>query len=72
MAKEAERAGRSIRAVLIDNHIVTEEQLTAASADAHGIATLDLVGYPIAPATVTKIPMAQAQAPRPRHRPQRS
>ncbi|GAA0707849.1 Flp pilus assembly complex ATPase component TadA [Dactylosporangium roseum] len=57
-AEEAERTGRSIRAVLINDHVVTEEQLTAASADAYGIATLDLVGYPIDPAAVTKIPMA--------------
>ncbi|MEV6927739.1 ATPase, T2SS/T4P/T4SS family [Dactylosporangium sp. NPDC051485] len=57
-AEEAEHTGRSIRAVLINDHIVTEEQLTAASADAYGIATLDLVGYPIDPAAVTKIPMA--------------
>ncbi|WP_433079556.1 GspE/PulE family protein [Dactylosporangium sp. CA-052675] len=57
-AEEAERTGRSIRAVLINDHIVTEEQLTEASADAYGIATLDLVGYPIDPAAVTKIPMA--------------
>ncbi|WP_433209564.1 GspE/PulE family protein [Dactylosporangium sp. CS-047395] len=57
-AEEAERTGRSIRAVLINDHVVTEEQLTEASADAYGIATLDLVGYPIDPAAVTKIPMA--------------
>ncbi|GAA2326813.1 GspE/PulE family protein [Dactylosporangium salmoneum] len=57
-AEEAEHTGRSIRAVLINDHIVTEEQLTEASADAYGIATLDLVGYPIDPAAVTKIPMA--------------
>ncbi|GGM41695.1 GspE/PulE family protein [Dactylosporangium sucinum] len=57
-AEEAERTGRSIRAVLINDHVVTEEQLTEASADAFGIATLDLVGYPIDPAAVTKIPMA--------------
>jgi type IV pilus assembly protein PilB len=57
-AEEAERTGRSIRAVLINDHVVTEDQLTEASADAYGIATLDLVGYPIDPAAVTKIPMA--------------
>lgn len=55
---EAERTGRSIRAVLINDHVVTEEQLTEASADAYGIATLDLVGYPMDPAAATKIPMA--------------
>jgi hypothetical protein len=42
--------------VLINERIVTEEQPT----EAYGIATLDLVGYPIDPATVTKIPMAMA------------
>jgi type IV pilus assembly protein PilB len=57
-AAEAEHTGRSIRAVLINDHVVTEDQLTEASADAYGIATLDLVGYPIDPAAVTKIPMA--------------
>jgi type IV pilus assembly protein PilB len=57
-AAEAEATGRSIRAVLINDHIVTEDQLTEASADAYGIQTLDLVGYPIDPAAVTKIPMA--------------
>ncbi|GAA3223910.1 GspE/PulE family protein [Dactylosporangium siamense] len=57
-AAEAEATGRSIRAVLINDHIVTEDQLTEASADAYGIQTLDLVGYPIDPAAITKIPMA--------------
>ncbi|MFC5001666.1 GspE/PulE family protein [Dactylosporangium cerinum] len=57
-AAEAAATGRSIRAVLINDHIVTEDQLTEASADAYGIQTLDLVGYPIDPAAVTKIPMA--------------
>ncbi|GAA3450880.1 GspE/PulE family protein [Dactylosporangium matsuzakiense] len=57
-AEEAERTGRSIRAVLINDQVVTEEQLTEASADAYGIATLDLVGYAVDPAAVKKIPMA--------------
>jgi type IV pilus assembly protein PilB len=57
-ADEAERTGRSIRAVLINDHVVTETQLTEASADAYGIQTVDLVGYPIDPAAVTKIPMS--------------
>jgi type IV pilus assembly protein PilB len=57
-ADEAERTGRSLRAVLINDHVVTEQQLTEASADAYGINSVDLVGYPIDPAAVTKIPMA--------------
>jgi type IV pilus assembly protein PilB len=56
-AEEAERTGRSIRAVLINDHIVTETQLTEASADAYGIKSVDLVGYPIDPAAVAKIPL---------------
>ncbi|HEV7896380.1 MAG TPA: GspE/PulE family protein [Planosporangium sp.] len=57
-AEEAERTGRSIRAVLINDHIVTETQLTEASADAYGINFVDLVGHPIDPAAVAKIPLA--------------
>jgi type IV pilus assembly protein PilB len=57
-AEAAERTGRSIRAVLINDHVVTETQLTEASADAYGINSVDLVGYPIDPAAVAKIPLA--------------
>jgi type IV pilus assembly protein PilB len=59
-AEEAERTGRSIRAVLINDHVVTETQLTEASADAYGINSVDLVGYPIDPAAMAKIPLALA------------
>jgi type IV pilus assembly protein PilB len=55
---EAERTGRSIRGVLINDHIVTETQLTEAAADAYGMNTVDLVGYPIEPAAIAKVPMA--------------
>src|SRR3954453_23784557 len=57
-AEEAERTGRSIRAVLINDQVVTEEQLAEAAAAAYGIATLDLVGYSVDPVAVKKIPMA--------------
>jgi type IV pilus assembly protein PilB len=57
-AREAERAGRSIRDVLINDQIVTETELTEASADAYGINSVDLVGYPIDAAAVAKIPLA--------------
>ncbi|MGC9669235.1 GspE/PulE family protein [Planosporangium sp. 12N6] len=57
-AAEAERTGRSIRAVLINDHVVTETQLTEASADAYGINFVDLVGYPIDPAAMAKIPLS--------------
>src|SRR4051812_20219274 len=57
-AEEAERTGRSIRAVLINDHVVTEQQLTDASADAYGIKSVDLVGFQLDPQAVNKIPMA--------------
>ncbi len=56
-AAEADRTGRSIRDVLINDSVVTEYELTEASADAHGISSVDLVGYPIDAAAVAKIPL---------------
>ncbi len=63
-AEEAERSGRSMRAVLINDQIVTEQELTAAAADAYGVQTVDLVGYPIEQAALQKIPLSLVQ----RHR----
>jgi type IV pilus assembly protein PilB len=57
-ADEAERSGRSIRDVLINDQVVTETELTEASAEAYGINSVDLVGYPIEPAAAAKIPLA--------------
>jgi type IV pilus assembly protein PilB len=56
-ADEAERAGRSIRAVLINDQVVTEDQLTEASAEAYGYHFVDLVGFPVEPAALAKIPL---------------
>jgi type IV pilus assembly protein PilB len=57
-ADEAERSGRSIRDILINELVVTEMELTEASADAHGINSVDLVGYPIDAAAMAKIPLS--------------
>src|SRR3954468_17029632 len=57
-AQEAERTGKSIRAVLIQNRIVTESDVTEASAYAYGMDSVDLVGYPIDPAAVQRIPLS--------------
>ncbi|GAA3125409.1 GspE/PulE family protein [Planomonospora alba] len=57
-AEEAESTGRSLRAVLINDHIVTEGQLTEASAIEYGIKSVDLVGYPIEPAAMARIPLS--------------
>jgi type IV pilus assembly protein PilB len=56
-ADEAQRSGRSVRAVLINDQVVTEEQLTEAAAAAFGINTLDLVGFSPDPAALKRIPM---------------
>jgi type IV pilus assembly protein PilB len=56
--REAQRTERSIRNVLINDRVVTETQLTEASAKAFGINSVDLVGYPIDPVAVAKIPLA--------------
>jgi len=55
--KEAEQTGRLIRSVLINDGIVTEDQLTEASAEAYGFHFVDLVDYPIDPAAMAKIPL---------------
>jgi len=57
-AEEAQRSGRSVRAVLINDQVVTEEQLTSAAAEVFGINTLDLVGYSPDPAALKRIPMS--------------
>ncbi|MGH8962436.1 MAG: GspE/PulE family protein, partial [Jatrophihabitantaceae bacterium] len=56
-AEESDRTGRSIRDILINDHIVTEMELTEASADAHSINSIDLVGYPIDAAAMAKLPL---------------
>src|SRR5947209_20275532 len=56
--RQAERSGRSIRDILINDRLITEQELTEASAEAYGVASVDIVGYPIDPAAVAKIPLA--------------
>ncbi|MCA2215355.1 GspE/PulE family protein [Jidongwangia harbinensis] len=56
-AAEAQSSGRSVRAVLINDQVVTEEQLTEAAAHAFGLKTLDLIGFSPDPAALKRIPM---------------
>ena len=53
----AQRTGRSVRAVLINDQVVTEEQLTDAAARAFGINTVDLVSFTPDPAALKRIPL---------------
>ncbi|HLL66655.1 MAG TPA: ATPase, T2SS/T4P/T4SS family [Micromonosporaceae bacterium] len=57
-AAEAERSGRSLRDVLINDMVVTETELTEASAEAFGLNSVDLVGYPIEAAALAMIPLS--------------
>jgi type IV pilus assembly protein PilB len=57
-AEEAQRSGRSVRAVLINDQVVTEEQLTEAAAKAFGINTIDLGTFSPDPAALKRIPLS--------------
>ena len=57
-ADEAERTGRSIRDILINDRVITEQELTEASADVYGLSTVDLVGFPVDAAAFAKIPLS--------------
>src|SRR6201995_641142 len=63
-AEEAQKSGRSVRAVLINDNVVTEEQLTEAAAAAVGINTVDLVSFPPVPAPLKRTPLAVVLRPR--------
>lgn len=57
-AEEAQNTGRSVRAVLLSGRVVTEEELTEAAAYAFGMNTVDLVGYPLDPSALRRIPLS--------------
>ncbi|GAA2514295.1 GspE/PulE family protein [Pilimelia columellifera] len=56
--KETERSGRTIRDVLINDHIVTESELTKAAADGFGYAHADLADYPLDDEALAKVPLS--------------
>jgi type IV pilus assembly protein PilB len=60
----AEKTGRSLPDVLVDERVVTEVELAEATAEAYGIVSIDLGNYSIDPAATAKIPAVLAR----RHR----
>jgi type IV pilus assembly protein PilB len=60
----AEGSSRPLRDVLVDDGIITEVELAEALAQAYGLKSVDLVGYPIDAAATAKIPIGLAR----RHR----
>jgi type IV pilus assembly protein PilB len=57
----AEESGRTLRDVLVDQGAVTEIELAEALADAYGLQSVDLVGYPIDAAAAAKLPFVLAR-----------
>jgi type IV pilus assembly protein PilB len=60
----ADESGRALRDVLVGDGIVTEVELAEALAQAYGLKTVDLSGYPVDAAATAKIPFPLAR----RHR----
>jgi type IV pilus assembly protein PilB len=62
--ESAERSGRSLRAVLVDDQLITEFEYASALADAYGVEAVDLANVPVDVAAMTTVPLALAR----RHR----
>jgi type IV pilus assembly protein PilB len=60
----SDESGRTLTDVLVGDGVVTEIELAEALAQAYGLKSVDLVGYPIDAAATAKIPVALAR----RHR----
>ncbi|GGK28558.1 hypothetical protein GCM10010124_21560 [Pilimelia terevasa] len=56
--KEVERSGRTIRDVLINDHVVTETELTKAAAEAFGFAHAEIIDFDIDDETLSKVPLS--------------
>jgi type IV pilus assembly protein PilB len=62
--RASDDTGRPLRDVLVEQRVVTEIELAEVLADAYGLKSVDLVGYPIDAAATARIPVALAR----RHR----
>ncbi len=60
----AERSGRPLRAVLVDDQIVTPFELASATADAYGVEAVELSNFTVDTAAMSRVPLALAR----RHR----
>ena len=63
-ADAARRTGRPLRAVLVEDHVVSDTEMASAIAEAYGLETVDLASYAVDPAAVDCVPLALAR----RHR----
>jgi type IV pilus assembly protein PilB len=59
--ESAKVTGRPLRAVLVDDAIVTDIQLAMATADAYGVEAVELSNFPVDPSALNKIPLMLAR-----------
>jgi type IV pilus assembly protein PilB len=57
----AELTNRPLRAVLIDDQVVTEFQLASAVADAYGVEAVELSTFPVDPSAMSRVPLSLAR-----------
>ena len=57
----ADTSGRPLRAVLIEDQVVTEFELAAATAEVWGLEATELSTYPVDPSAMSKIPLTLAR-----------
>ncbi len=57
----AKVSGRPLRAVLVDDQIVTDLQLALATADAYGVEAVELSAFPVDPLAMARIPLTLAR-----------
>jgi type IV pilus assembly protein PilB len=63
-AETAERSERSLRAVLVDDQIVTDFEYASAVADAYGLEAVELSNFPVDTSAMSRLPLPLAR----RHR----
>ncbi|WP_127782036.1 ATPase, T2SS/T4P/T4SS family [Rhodococcus sp. X156] len=57
----AEKTGRPLRSVLVEDQVVTDFELVSAVADAYGVEAVELGSYPVEMSAMSKIPLALAR-----------
>jgi type IV pilus assembly protein PilB len=57
----AELSNRPLRAVLVDDQVITEFQLACAIADAYGVEAVELASFPVDPTAMNRLPLSLAR-----------
>ena len=59
--ESAERSGRPLRNVLVDDQFITQFELASAVADVHGLDAIELTNHPVDPTAMGMLPLALAR-----------